>query len=207
MEERGGRLREGYGGGRVGLEFEGGVYAYVGAVGDGGYLEVVFFGEGAGEDVGAAGTDGRTCEDVIPVVFFGETSPPRHVAREGISGSPESPSISSLQVTGCSERDGSMTGGERMAVGMIGAPFLDGIFENKSSGSSHGSGFDTLQEALPVLHNERANKRRSRESDGYNISGSSHTLLRRSSLKSCYIILRHNSRRRESEAQDRNYKK
>ena len=140
----GGRLREGYGGGRVGLEFEGGVYAYVGAIGDGGYLEVVFFGEGAGEDVGAAGTDGRTCEDVIPVVFFGETSPPSHVARQGISGSPESPSISSLQVTGCGKRDGSMTGGERMAVGMIGAPFLDGIFENKSSGSSHGSGFDTL---------------------------------------------------------------
>ena len=158
MEERGGRLREGYGGGREGLEFEGGVYAYVGAIGDGGYLEVVFFGEGAGEDVGTAGTDGRSGEDVIPVVFFGETSPPSHVARQGISGSPESPSISSLQVTGCGKRDGSMTGGERMAVGMIGAPFLDGIFENKSSGSSHGSGFDTLQEALPVLHNERANK-------------------------------------------------
>lgn len=141
----GGRLRERYGGGgREGLEFEGGVYAYVGAVGDGGYLEVVFFGEGAGEDVGAAGTDGRSGQDVIPVVFFGETSPPSHVARQGIGRGAESPSISSLQVTGCSERDGSMTGGERMAVGMIGTPFLDGIFENKSSGSSHGSGFDTL---------------------------------------------------------------
>ena len=156
MEERGGGLRgelwrrgreaegELWRRGREGVEFEGGVYAYVGAVGDGGYLEVVFFGEGAGEDVGTAGTDGRSGEDVIPVVFFGETSPPRHVAREGIGRGAESPSISSLQVTGCGKRDGSMTGGERMAVGMIGAPFLDGIFENKSSGSSHGSGFDTL---------------------------------------------------------------
>ena len=112
-----------------GLEGDGGVESGMFTIDDrGSEGEVVFPGEGTGEDVGASCPDDGSCGYVPPIMFFGIGASPTDISGDQIGRCAPFPTVTTLEKGGSLKGYGGVGRGKRVVVAVVGTFFFDGVF-------------------------------------------------------------------------------
>lgn len=141
----------------------------------GGEGEVVFACEGAGEYIGAGGSDSSSCGNVPPVVFFCVGTSPADVCGEEVGGCAPFPAVAALQ-EGCAlEGYGGVGGREGVVIAVVGTFFFYGVFEQIGGGKACRTRKYDLFCALVVPYDERADESGDGSGEHKHIGGGFHS--------------------------------